>query len=751
MAAVKEMQAGVDYAEANWTDRTFVEGAQQYRKEVHDAITFENTHGSTTVERDNYIPGLFNGDYFAGKRLLGTKYRMPKKFQNPYDAIAAGPYYLASQDVANLADTRILAGRRSVERQLWTQAMTGLKDPATGNPVAKQPVMAMKNVVDPITGLTSKEPVWQMPSPEYQPVRIGDNQKPLAVHRGYERLVKTLVNSSRIEDFPLGKEALAINGALKHGAILLLDTFHLGRLAQYTAALTGFKGYGFRGGHSALTYRDADLPLAVERGYISKGAADWAQGHIELTSPSGAKVKVTRKAVADEMLRQGLNAARITDALYKDAVQNIPFLGEPYHKLISPYNKFLFDRFMPGVMIESAVRNLERYNSSHPNMPLPKMARDVIRDINVSFGNMGRQGIFKSATFRDLMQIVWLAPMWQEGLIRKELSAVTRIAALPLRAGAKLTGQELPYRKGLPALGTTGSMMVKGLGAYFVLTQMINLATKGHFTWQNDEEGHKMDAWLPIGENGVWLNPMSVFAETIHDVVRLSESKPTVMDAITQMGINRLGPWGKAATVLGTGKSPTGEQYTTSGARLRGGLAQITPFAGASPIAFTTPARAAGHAMFPNQIAPNPPGALAKQIMSTGMGVKVQAGQTKLNEAYKLADNFMEREGLKKDTGWTQVMTDDPSYTMLRRQLRNDDMAGAAKTYAALVKSHNDDDKQVIKAMRIWAKKPLTGSNKNERLFLQSLSDKQLETYTRANEERMETLNSFFDFVNQQP
>jgi hypothetical protein len=750
MKAVKEMQAGVEYANTNWTDRTFVEGAQAYRKEVHDAIEFEKLHGSTTVERDNYIPGLFHGDYFAGKRLLGTQYRMPKKFQNPYDAIAAGPYYLASQDVAELAQTRIMAGRRSVERMLWTQALTGIKDPATGKAVATQPNMAMKNVVDPTTGLTSKEPVWQSPSPDYELVFARANSKPIAVHRGYAGLVRTLIRPDVIADLPLGKEALAATGILKHGVLLLLDSFHLARLGQYGKAIGGKDPVGYRGGHSALSYRAGDLQAAVDKGYISKAAADWATGEVELTGPGGTKVKVTRKAIADELLRHGLNASKITDALYKDAVQNIPFIGEAYHKAISPYNRFLFDRFLPGMMIENAVRSLEQASKAKPGTPLPKLARDVIKDINTIYGNLGRQGIFKSATFRSLGQLVMLAPMWQEGLIRKEITAASRIAALPLRGAAALMGKELPYRKGLPALGTTGKMMATGLGTYFALTQLINLITRKQPTWQNEEEGHKWDAFIPIGEKGVWLSPMAVFAETTHDFIRLGETKPQVFDRIVKMGENRLGPVGKMANIFWKGEDPMGYRYSTSGARLRAGLAQVTPGAGAVPITIGTPLRAAGHALFPNQIAPNPPGALPRQLLASGAGIKVQAGQTAVNQVYHLADQFMEKEGLKKDTGWEQVMTDDPSYSKLRTAIRNGDTGGASKIFTALQKSHSDKD--IIKAMKLWAKSPFTRSKRqNEHLFQQSLSDKELEIYTRANEERQDLLDQFYDFMNAQP
>ncbi len=243
---------------------------------------------------------------------------------------------------------------------------------------------------------------------------------------------------------------------------------------------------------------------------------------------------------------------------------------------------------------------------------------------------------------------------------------------------------------------------------------------------------------------------MSVFAETTHDYIRLGETKPQVFDRIVKMGENRLGPIGKMASIFHTGEDPMGYKYSTSGARLRAGLSQITPGAGAAPITLGIPARAAGHALLPNQIAPNPPGALPRQLIASVAGVKTQVGQSAVNQVYHLADRFMDKEGLKKETGWQQVMTDDPSYTRMRSALRNGDTSGAAKIYADLKKTHSDNE--IIKAMRLWAKSPFTKSKKeNEKLFQTSLSDKELEIYTKANEEREALLDSFYEFVNQQP
>src|SRR6185369_16876828 len=140
--------------------------------------------------------------------------------------------------------------------------------------------------------------------------------------------------------------------------------------------------------------------------------------------------------LAQDLIFSGLNATRITDALYRDAVQKIPFIGETWHKMLNPINRWTFDKITPGLIVEGAVRNFERMNAAHPDIPHSKLIRDVVTDINTYYGNMGRQGVFKNPVFRDLAQIFLLAPQWIEGLIGKETRFLGRVTGI-----SNLTGR----------------------------------------------------------------------------------------------------------------------------------------------------------------------------------------------------------------------------------------------------------------------------------------------------------------------
>lgn len=747
----------LEYAKAHWKEQDYQDGADAYRKVTHDVITYADANGVQVTERKNYIPGLWEGEFWGddtinwgGRRLLGGKYQLEAKFKTPYDAIEAGPYYLRSHDIADLAAHRTMQIHRMVERRMAFLSLQGIQDPAAHQPVAVAPKAGVKNVKDPITGEVTPETIWSEPTPEHVLVRFQDGSRPLAVRRGYESVVRDMVlpgflTDLRIGDVEIGKAAIIGNQMLKNGAMLMWDTFHPGRVSQYGLSLMGFKDYGFQGGASALTIPFESLDEAVSKGLVSRDAADWAKQEVTLNGGRGRTIKTTNHGLARQMVRRGLNASKSADMLYKDAVEAIPFFGKYYHRFLAPYNNALFDRFIPGLITESAVRQFKKINAAHPELDPNKLMVDVNRDINMRFGNMGQQGIFRNRHLQQIAQAFFLAPLWQEGLFQSELRFAARLA----------TGGQLRAMKGLPRMGALGESMAKGLGAYLVGTQIINLITRGQFTWDNPEDGHKMDAWIPIGEgSGIWLSPLSVFAEKSHDIVRMHEADKKVMEIAKQMGENAMGPLGKMATVLATGKSPSGQVYSTTVGRLKGAAAQVTPTVGVSPIAISPFARAAGHAVAPNLVSPNPPGRFMRQFIASAAGTKTEVSATESQRMYQKAREFMDKHGLKPETGWLQVQTDEPSYSKLRSAIRNGDNKEAKTQFEAMVESHGGGDKgkrAVLTAMKANANRPFTGSQKAERLFRQSLSDKEQDEYQKAVQQKMAEYEAFEQWFVKQP
>lgn len=748
-AAVEELNSELEYARDHWNDPELQETVKVVRKEFDDQVKYEQANGFSTKERENYIPGRYEADFFNDKRisfapfsgtmrLLGEQFRRGKVFANYYDAIATGPYIPASYDIADIAQARIARGLYQIAKLQTFEAFKGITDPESGKPIATDPKMIPtgREITDPATGVTVKEFKYTEPSPEHSLVYPTPGGKPIAVREGFKKAVEALTLVSKFEHWPGGKEALMISGMLKHGGILVGDLFHPSRLMQIAQALSGKKfweaGLGFKGGYSALAYRENELPRAVARGYITPEAARWASERIAVRDPAGNVMQISRADIAKELLRGGMNAMRLTDGLYKDAVQKIPFIGESWHKIVGRYNNWLFNRYVPGLMVESAVQNFERINSKYPDRGLGQTVRDVALDMNITFGNMGRQGVFKHPTFRDFAQTFLLAPAWAEGLLQKEARTYGRLG----RAGYQLaTGRPRAAAYTMDSPMVRG--MIRGLAGYAILTQVINLITKKQLTFQNEEKGHKWDAWIPTpGGGGIWVSPLSVFAEVTHDVIRLTETKPRVWDAINQIGENKLGPWGKLALVLKTGETPSGVKPRTTAGVLGAAAGQLAPV----PISIGPFIRAAGHAIAPETISPNRPGTLPRTFVAFA-GIKGEAARTTLQDVQNLARKWKEKNNIPITD---IVPTDDPTYNKLRGQLRNGDLASAKQTLAGLRKNHTDE--KIIDDMRKWARMPLTGSKEHERDFLMDLSAEDLNLYHEAQLQKMDELNVFEDW-----
>jgi hypothetical protein len=276
-----------------------------------------------------------------------------------------------------------------------------------------------------------------------------------------------------------------------------------------------------------------------------------------------------------------------------------------------------------------------------------------------------------------------------------------------------------------------------------ILTQAINLATRRKLTFQNPEEDHKLDAWIPDfqGGPGHWISPLSVFLETVHDVARYAMGdRKNAAEIATQMAANKLSPLGRALGVATTGYTPMGEKIPTTGGRLAETGKALIPI----PITTAAGTRAIGHAVAPNLISPPPHGALQRQIYSS-MGLKSETEKGPSALVARMADSFMERNNLKRDTGWTQVRTTDPSVSRLRSALRNEDYPTAKQIISTLLKSRSQQS--LVKGIKESIHRPFTGSLKNERLFVRSLTDEQRELYWKAQAERQEIYQRFVEMM----
>ncbi|MGA7817827.1 hypothetical protein, partial [Caballeronia sp.] len=469
--------------------------------------------------------------------------------------------------------------------------------------------------------------------------------------------------------------------------------------------------------------------------------ADWAREKIKY-----GNARITRQQLVVKFIKAGANLGKIQDALYKDLITDLTPAAGPVrrglHRVLDPsfgaYNRFLFDKLTRGLMTESNVREFERQHAANPNANPDALVKDISRDVNNYFGNIGKQGWVKSATMKDLQRMFILAPDWVEGLIKKEGVAYSRLSG-----ASKLAGK----RQGLSALGTTGRGIGRGLTFMFGLTQAINLITRQQPTWKNEEDGHKFDAFIPgIGKNneGFWFSPFSMFNEISHDTWRYALSDKTTLQAIDQVAGNKESPLTRAVIIALVGATSSGQRFTSSASQLNESAKQLAPL----PLTFGKIGQFAGHAIAPGVVPPVPNQQLIRQGISS-LGFKVEPKLNAAQEVSQVADKFSRANGFKKDTGWQQVPTDEPSYSKLRSALRTGDEAEAKRVYNALQKSHTD--RQIFKAMKLAKNRPFTGSKAGESAFIRSLDDRQLKDYFAALQQRDSEYQAFEDFVMRQP
>lgn len=726
-------EAEVKYAQDHWNDPELRGTATRVKMALDNQYSVEKAKGFDLTKEEGYVPhrllGVWGGaeTLFQLPRVLGTKYRMPRTFDTHYEALAAGPYMRVTHDIASLVGHRVRQGMGNINRHEWKAGLLATTFP-DGTPMALEPKMGPHGP--------------QSPSPAYKVIDT-NGLGHLAVHEDIYKPLRNLLSPSYFDDAPIARNVLHFEQMLKH-SLLIGDFFHLARMGYFGASIIGKQVLGGgKAGWSVLDIAERNIPEAVRKGIISQKDADWAN-----TKVNG----LTRRQLVELAYKQnGANLGKIQDALYKDLLTDLTPTAGPIRRGLSQvmdptagrYNRFLFEKLTRGLMAESIVKEFERQTKAKPDASPDALMRDISKDVNERFGNIGRQGIFKSKTAQDFARLLFLAPQWVEGLATTEARAYSRLSGV-----SSVTGQ----RKGVTALGTTGTSVGKAMVFMFGLTQAINLITRGKPTWQNDEDGHKLDAWIPsIGSDGegFWFNPLSVFNEVSHDIYRMTEAKlqqdKPVGDVVTDILANKESPISRALLVMGTGKTPRGERITSTANRF---LSEPAKAIAPMPITFGRFAQAGGHALAPGMVPPVPQGQMQRQVFGSA-GLKIEPALSAPGNVRRMADKFMRESGLKKETGWEQVQNDMPSYTKLREAIRNNDNSRAAKILNDLRKGRSDG--QIKRAMRNHSRMPFTGSSKAEKQFLGSLDDKGLEKYQRAREQLMADFNVFAEWYNTLP
>lgn len=333
----------------------------------------------------------------------------------------------------------------------------------------------------------------------------------------------------------------------------------------------------------------------------------------------------------------------------------------------------------------------------------------------------------------DMSRLVALAPQWVESMVRTEAKGAGQLAK-------GLTYDPIVHRSVL--VGSLGKGVAQGLLAYVVGTQILNLFTRGQFTWQNQEPGHKFDAWIPdvTGKSpGFFLSPLSVVAEVTHDLIRYAHSEPTMLDAAVRIASNKTSPLWRAGQTLVTGKTMSRDKLIGTWDRAKAAAIALAP----TPIPLSTFVRGSDY-----------PGQTQRQITAS-LGVKTEPAPTPHNEIRQLYSSWMSRQTdprLKHEFERREKEEFGQSdYRDLRNDLYQGNLRAAKEDWRKLMKIKGGGSKAariINEAMdpktEAGTPKPLiSGRHADEMKFFRSLSPEQQQVYRHAMAERQKMYARF--------
>ena len=665
----------IDYALKHWDSlEAASKAAQSHTDAVYNA---ENAAGIDFGYHQGYVKGVYENDLSINPKTLvidqsgggrgsGAKTHLASKVFNDYaEAIGAG-YKPKDLRLSKLTESAVLNGMRLVNRQAWAEGLGAFTLP-DGSPAVKP--------MDRVPAMDSDgNQTYRLRPPQgYKQINLGNGGSVIAVHEDVAPLMEKLTQSSH---FP--RLLSQGSASIKH-SMLAFDIFHGSRFGQMQMAFEGIAHPSYHKGMALLEYSNGDLAKAVQNKEISQAEADWAKA---------------KRPIVEAGVRNGLNASRISDALFRHASPILPGAKAA--------NRFIFDKLSRGVITQSYVYAFERNAKLHPEMTSEQLHRYTAKEVNTYYRNLGNQGIFKSKTAQDAARFAFFAPQWIEGMVRSEARGYGQ-------AGKAVIN---PLKSGNIAKG-----MGTGLAAYFAVNQLVNMLTRGQPTWMNKEPGHKLDAFVPDkidGSPGYFISPDSVFAENLHDI-RKNVSRGTALEDI---------PWellkAKLAPAVHGVRALGGTDFY---GRPLHGLDRVKEFA-KDVLPIPLPLKNQGYA-----------GSTERQLMAFG-GVKATPASTQVSNIYNLANAWKKANNLKAD-----AIPEPSDYAPLRKLLADGKMADAQQEYQLLRKTHSAP--QINKAMFQNVNRPFAGSHVNEVKFRNSLTRDQMDLYNAALQEKQAVLRAY--------
>ena len=686
----------MNYAEKHWDRLQPV--ADLYSKLTDAQVAAENEAGIKTLRREQgYVfhthdltENWAHLDTSGGAGGAATPFKNIRDYATYADSIAAG-VSPKSLNAVDLLQRRLSLGQKLINYRTWVQQLRGLLDPATQQPLAADVVNRVRADGTP----TETAPMG------YQLMRFAGQT--YAVHKAYANLFKALTTESNWR-MSGGWQALMKTMTTAKHATLLFDTFHLGRIAYWNAITRGAgEGLGmsllpgnplqFKRGLLMLDQLPANLEKMVKEGELTREQADTI---------------IEDKKTLAKLLDAGLNVGGVADNIYSDWVQHLPVAGT--------FNKWLFEKYQRGAMAGVSVIEYRRQRRMHPEMSDEQVARLTARAVNIRFGNLNSQAWIKSKFAQDLFRVVFLAPQWNESLLRSEFEAVKD-------AGKFAAG----VPQGKLRVGTLGRAVATAFIGQFIANQIINFFTRGQPTWENPEEGMeaKISAWVPdvVGNSaGYFLNPLTLPAEMTHLILKGHERTGRWDEAIMGAVNSRLSSLGRFTAVFAAGKNSQGEAATGLASRIGLAAEEAAPL----PIGAQAPSRMVA-SLVTGENKERYPGQFQRQIMQS-VGIKPDSAPTPERRITALAQEFNRTRNVP------DVERAHSPYSNLDGYLKVGNLTAAREELERLLVTREPE--QILKRYELRTKGRFTGAAGRETDFFKTLNGEQRIQYKKAADER---------------
>jgi hypothetical protein len=604
-----------------------------------------------------------------------------------------------SLDAVDLLRARIERGQMLINKRAWLRnVLPTITDTSTGLPIITTPFHT-----NPQTGRAWGNKAPRAPA-GYELLNLGGEN--IAVHEGYAGPIKSLTGESAFQQSYWLRTLQEANALAKH-ITLVMDTFHLGRLAYWLSTFTGGNP-NHRKGLLLLDYSAEELRRMAQANEIDARALP--------------RLLVERQQVRD-LIHQGYNLGSSGDALYHAWVDKIPISG--------PFSKWLFGSYARGAMARAGVIEYSRLQRANPGMPRAQVARQVAKDLNNRFGNLGRQGWFGgNKTAMDLGRLIFLAPNWNIGLINSELDSWKQAGRLPV---------DLAFKRRVVVgtqLRAAGTMML----AAFAANQLINWITRGKPTWENEEEGFdsKMSAWVPdeVGNGpGFFLSPFALPMEISHQLLERLERTDRLDNAFSDVVRYKLSSLSRAARVWwvredGFGKATKGTLNT-----LKVMASEGVPL----PISGSSIYRGAQQAIT-GQPSERFAGQFQKQIMAT-FGVKARSAPDQERRISELARQFREEAGIAEEPG--MISSEYTAFAKATQLGNTGEMADELST----LRQRYTDPEILDHFAKAYATRPFSGSRLADAGLYATLNAEQRRVFDEARQKRIVVATKAVQYV----